>query len=42
VLKSIHAFIKEPPVKEFKQAALAMRKDLWGSTSNGTLQGLDF
>jgi len=42
VLKSIHAFINKPSVKEFKHAALAMRKDLWGSSSTGTLQSLDF
>jgi hypothetical protein len=42
VLKTIFEFLKEPSVRLFKQAALAMRKDLWGGKAGGTLEGLEF
>jgi hypothetical protein len=41
-LTAIHAFIREPTVKLFKQAALAMRKDLWGGKSSKVLAYLEF
>jgi hypothetical protein len=42
VLKAIYAFTKEPSGQLFKQAALTMRKDLWGGKSSGTLEELEF
>lgn len=42
VLREMHAFIREPTVKLFKQAAIAMRKDLWGGKSSQILPYLDF
>lgn len=42
VLRTIHNFIQEPSQKNFKGAAIAMRKDLWGGKGAGTLDNLEF
>ena len=42
VLVSVHAFIREPSIKRFRQGALAMRKDLWGGKVSDQVLNLDF
>ncbi len=41
-LITIHAFIRQPSVALFKEAALAMRKDLWGGKPSKILAYLEF
>jgi uncharacterized protein (DUF1330 family) len=41
-LKTVYLFIHSPTQKNFKAAALAMRKDLWGGKLSTDLERLDF